>query len=81
MSRLNKLWLSDYILKFQVCKDPAQDDGPWKNKPDCKPHMSLNTDEACEVCGYQVGKIMATELMVKAAISALTALQIVGILF
>ena len=73
--------ISDYILKFQVCKDPAQEDGPWKNKPDCKPHMSLNTDEACEICGYQVGKIMPTELMVKTAISALTALQIVGILF
>ena len=73
--------ISDYILKFQVCKDPAQEDGPWKNKPDCKPHMSLNANEACEVCGYQVGNPITTGVMMKTIAVALTGLHVVGMPF
>ena len=43
--------------------------------------MSLNANEACEVCGYQVGNPITTGVMMKTIAVALTGLQVVGMPF
>ena len=59
-----------------MCKDAAIEDGPWVNKEDCKPHMILNDNDACDICDYRPMKLPEVNELTVGLIKTMLALGV-----